>query len=244
MRVLRRFDRIVAPSPFLANELGGFCPSIIPNVVNVDAYQFELRQILEPRLLWMRAFHSIYNPAMALKCFAIILHDRPGATLVMAGVDKGLESDMRSMARDMKIEHAVRFPGFLDHKAKVREFSDADIYLNTNRIDNMPVSVIEACAMGLPVVATNVGGLPHLITNGVNGLLVPDDDAEAMAGAVNRVLNDPDLARRLSENGRLLAERSAWTSVRKLWDELFTDVLMRRQQRKGVMPKLLERSSG
>lgn len=226
-RVLRRFDKLVSPSAFLANETEkyGFWTTVIPNVVDLDAYAFKLRQKVEPKLIWMRAFHSIYNPEMALRTFANVCHDHPEATMVMAGVDKGLEGSIKSLARELGLEHAVRFPGFLDHKAKCKEFEKADIYLNTNRIDNMPVTVIEASAMGLAVVATNVGGLPDIIANGENGILVQDDNVHEMAIAVNRLLNDPALARRISENGRLLAENSAWTSVRKRWEKLFAEIL-------------------
>lgn len=235
-RVLRRFNELVTPSAFLAHEIEkyDFRASVIPNVVDLGAYTFRLRQELEPRLVWMRAFHSIYNPEMALRVFAIIRRDHPDATMVMAGVDKGLEPSIKSMAKDMGLEHAVRFPGFLDHKAKIKEFSNADIYLNTNSIDNMPVTVIEACAMGLPVVATDVGGLRDLIADGLNGILVPDGGVHEMADAVNRLLNDPVLARQISENGRLLAENCAWTNVRNRWETLFADISDREPETKAT----------
>jgi len=110
----------------------------------------------------------------------------------------------------------------------VREGHAADIFINTNRIDNMPVAVVEACAMGLPVVATAVGGVPDLLKDGETGLLVPDDDDKMMAEAIKRLLDDAELAGRLSANGRLLAERSSWEQVRPRWEELFADLTARR----------------
>jgi asparagine synthetase B (glutamine-hydrolysing) len=70
-----------------------------------------------------------------------------------------------------------------------------------------------------------VGGIPDLLTDGETGLLVPDDDDEAMAKAILRLLNDPALAGRLSANGRQLAERSSWENVRLQWEELFAQVM-------------------
>ena len=61
--------------------------------------------------------------------------------------------------------------------------------------------------MGIPVIATRVGGIPDLLKDGETGLLVPDNDHEAMARAVIRVLHDPELAARLSSSGRELAKR-------------------------------------
>jgi glycosyltransferase involved in cell wall biosynthesis len=229
-RVLRRFAELVAPSAFLANEMEkyGFSATVIPNIVDVGAYLYKVRRELAPKLIWMRAFHPIYNPEMALGVLDVIRRDHPEATLVMAGVDKGLQRLIEKLAREMNLDDAVRFPGFLDLEAKIKEFSEADIYLNTNRIDNMPVTVVEACAMGLPVVATNVGGLPDLITHGKNGLLVSDGNVQEMAEAVNRLLKDSHLSEQISRNGRLLAERSSWPSVRKCWDEAFAGLLSRK----------------
>src|SRR5262245_56483075 len=145
----------------------------------------------------------------------------------MAGQDKGLEFEIRRLAEELGLNGAVHFPGFLDMAAKVKEGDAADIYINTNHVDNMPVTVVEACAMGLPVVATAVGGVPDLLTDGETGLLVPDNDDQAMTAAIQRLLNDPALAMRLSTNGRLLAERSSWEQVRPLWERIFAEVMAR-----------------
>jgi Glycosyltransferase len=145
----------------------------------------------------------------------------------MAGKDKGLEYETRRLAEALGLNGAVHFPGFLDMAAKVREGNAADIYINTNHVDNMPVTVVEACAMGLPVVTTAVGGIPDLLTDGETGLLVPDNDDQAMTAAIHRLLNEPALATRLSTNGRQLAERSSWEKVRPLWEQLFAEVMAR-----------------
>jgi glycosyltransferase involved in cell wall biosynthesis len=107
---------------------------------------------------------------------------------------------------------------------KARFGDQGEVFLNTNRVDNMPVSVLEACAMGMPVVSTAVGGVPDLLTDGVTGLLVPDNDHDAMAEAVLRLLRDPELAGRLSTNGRRLAESCSWSVVQPQWENLFREV--------------------
>lgn len=226
-RVLGYADRLVAPSPFLAEKLGFLNSEIevIPNVLQIENYKFRLRSEIAPRLIWMRSFHPIYNPQLAVKAFAEVQRLYPQASLVMAGIDKGIENDVKNLAQTLGLKDSVRFAGFLDLKAKSREFSAADVYLNTNRIDNMPVSVIEAAALGLPVVATNVGGVPYLLQNGENGLLVADDDKKAMAEAILQLLSDARLTEKISRNGRLLAEKSAWKSVKVQWEMLFDEVL-------------------
>lgn len=224
-RVLRRGNILVSPSTFLSQDLAScFSIRVVPNIIFLDSYPFRLRKQISPRLIWMRSFHPIYNPKLALDVFASIKAEYSEATLVMAGADKGLENEIKDLARRMGLVDSIRFPGFLERSAKIREFSDADIYLNTNKVDNMPVSVVEACAMGVPVIATNVGGISHLLTNGESGLLVRDNDAIEMAEAVRELLNNPSLAERLSKNGQILAEKSSWLNVRPQWEGLFCEL--------------------
>lgn len=222
-RILGRADLLAAPSRFLEQEMSryGFQVAVIPNVIDLENYPYRERHRISPKLFWMRSFHSLYNPAMALDVYSQIRSEYPTATMVMAGVDKGLEGEIKNEARARGLGDSIRFPGFLDHEQKIGEFSTADVYLNTNRIDNMPISVVEAWAMGVPVVATNVGGLSHLIESGETGLLVADGDVNGMVSAVRSLLKDPELTRRLSVQGRTQAELSSWDSVRKKWERAF-----------------------
>jgi L-malate glycosyltransferase len=226
-RTLRRAQSLVAPSGFIAHEIGlhGFTVRVIPNVINLHEYTYCERSKIFPKLLWMRSFHAIYNPEMAIKVLARLRMIQPQATLTLAGKDKGLEDNLKMLSKQLGVDSAVRFVGFLDMKAKLEEMSDADIYLNTNRVDNMPVSVIEARAMGLPVVATNVGGLPFVIEHGIDGLLVKDNDVEGMVTEIVRLLSDPELARQISTNGRIVAEQSGWDAVRPEWEDLISEIL-------------------
>lgn len=222
---LRRADFLIAPSGFLAKKLGAeFDVQVIPNIIDLNNYPFRKRGSIKPRLIWMRSFHEIYNPQMAVKVLAALRETVPEATLTMAGKDKGLENRVKELAKQMNLDGAIKFAGFLDEKCKLKEFSEADIYINTNRIDNMPVSVLEACALGLPVIATNVGGLPYLIANGENGLLTSENDVDSMVKAIKRLLDDSNLTDKISRNGRILAERSSWKAVFPQWEAIFSQI--------------------
>lgn len=225
--VLSRADAIIAPSEYLAKAVApyGFNARVIPNVIDISKYPYRRRERLQPNLFWMRAFHEVWNPLMAIRVLAQLRAHRPDATLTIAGQDKGLENESKRLAEELGVGDAVRFPGFLNMDAKAREGDAADIFISTNRIDNMPVSVVEACAMGLPVVSTEVGGMADLITNGENGLLVPDNDDQRMVEAILALLDDPTLAAKLSEQGRALAERSSWLRVKQQLDEVFDEIL-------------------
>ncbi len=221
-RVLARARAVVAPSSFLAEAIAkrGHSITIVPNVVSEFPAAMPKRTG-DPRLLWMRSFHPIYNPLMAVDMFSLLKQKLPQATMVMAGSDKGLADATRQYAIAKGLADSISFPGFLTAEGKAKEFAGANIYINTNTIDNSPVSVIEAWAYGLPVVSTDVGGIPHLVSDGVNGLLVKSGDAEDMASKVESLINMPDLVESLTRNGRDAALRSSWDSVGPLWSSVF-----------------------
>lgn len=230
-KTLRRADFLVAPSGFLAEKIGryGFEVRLIPNVIKLEDYPYRERAAIAPRLVWMRSFHALYNPQMAIEVFARVRQSFPAATLMMAGADKGLEAETKKAAADLGFTEAeVYFAGFLDGARKIAELARGEIYLHTNVTDNMPVSVVEACALGLPVVATRVGGLPYLLTNGENGILVESKNVEMMSAAVKTLLENPALTGKISRNARRLAERSAWNSVKRDWENLFDEIYARK----------------
>lgn len=226
-RVLSRADLLAAPTPYLARAAAdaGFRAEVVPNVLDLDRYPFRLRERLAPRFLWMRTFHPVWNPEMALRGFALFRRRAGAGRLVMAGQDKGLLEPMRRLAAELGVAADVEFPGFLGPDEKVRAASAADVFVTTNRVDNTPVAVLEAAAFGLPVVSTAVGGIPDLLTDRETALLVPDDDPQALARALHTLLDEPELGARLSAAGRRLAERSSWAVVRGEWERLFGGVL-------------------
>lgn len=225
-RVLRRADKLVAPSPFLQRELDwlGLPVRVIPNHIDLALFPYHRRTNLRPRLLWMRTFHPIYNPEMAVRVVARLQRQAPDIRLTMAGSPDVSLAEVKRLAGRLGVAEPIDFVGFLDQTEKIHLASHHDIYLNTNRIDNMPVTVIEMGALGLPVIATSVGGVPDIITHGESGLLVPDDDDLAMAEAVKRLLHEPALAGRLSQAGRRFAERCAWENVRQQWEHTLTEL--------------------
>lgn len=227
-RVLKRAHAMVAPSRFLAEAVVpyGHRARIIPNVIALSDYPFTRRRCVRPRLFWMRTFHPLYNPFMALRVLERVKRVHPDASLTMGGQDKGLLAPVRAEAERMGLGDSLDLCGFVDLEGKQRLGGEggADIYINTNHVDNTPVAVIEAAALGLPIVATRVGGVEHLLRDGETGLLVDDDDDAAMADAVLRLVAEPALAERLSVNGRAMAESSAWDTVHAEWRDLFGEL--------------------
>jgi len=226
---LARASVVTAPSGYLLEEMRPYRNDIqlMPNPLNVSAYQFRLRPRPQPRLIWLRAFHEIYNPALAPRVVGLLAPDFPDVHLTMIGPDKGDGSWQRTEQTAVRVGVAGRIsrPGGVP-KVQIPACLEAgDIFLNTTKVDNTPVSVLEAMATGLCVVSTRVGGVPYLLEDGQDALLVPPDDAEAMALAIRRILTEPGLGERLSRNARAKAERFNWSAVWPQWQALLAEII-------------------
>lgn len=213
----------VAPSEYLKKsfEQAGFPTLVIPNFIQLDQYSFSQRTQLRPKLLWVRAFDQTYHPEMSLHVLAEIQQKYPEAQLCMIGPDKdGSLERCKALAVSLCLEKQVEFTGPLSKAQWIARSQEFDLFLNTSRFDNTPVSIVEAMALGLPVVSTDVGGMPYLIKNGVEGLLSPPDDVSAMVQNIQSLLDSAEKAAHLSQNARKKAESLDWLVVEKQWLQL------------------------
>jgi glycosyltransferase involved in cell wall biosynthesis len=125
----------------------------------------------------------------------------PEASLLVVG-DGPDRADLERRCAELGLDGRVRFVGGLSREAVLRVFAAADAVLLSSRWENFPHVVVEALAVGTPVVATSVGGVPEVVRDGENGLLVAPDDPEALATAIRRVLGDDGLRSRLAAAAR------------------------------------------
>ena len=218
---------LAVPSEFLREIFArhGMASEVLPNIVDLARFPFVPRLLRSaPHLVVTRNLEDIYDIATALRAFARLRSAIPDARLSIAGSGPELKN-LEALARSLGIAEAVRFLGRLDRDAVVALYADADLMLNPSRVDNMPNSVLEGLACGLPVVSTRVGGVPFIVRDGVSALLVDAGDDEAMATAALRVLRDAELARRLAATGVAEVQQYAWVRVRPRLSELYQRVL-------------------
>jgi len=223
---------VTAPSGYLGEQLRAYRADLrlIPNALELARYRFRERTRPAPRLVWMRAFHEIYDPVLAIRVLARV-RERWDATLAMIGPDKGDGSleRARAAAQELRVAGFVEFTGAVAKTAVPEWINRGDIFLNTTTVDNSPVSVLEAMACGACIVSTWVGGIPYLVRNGEEGLLVEPRNSDAMAEAVERVLRDRALAGRLSRAARAQVEACDWSVVLPQWRELLGSLTGKRQ---------------
>lgn len=213
----------VTPSLYLkeAAERMGYSASLVPNTISTSDYAFKERADLKPRLFYVRAFAALYNPHMALRVLKGLLPEYPEAKLCMVGPDKdGALGECKQLAKDLGIADKVSFPGRLSKDEWHKLSCQYDIFINTTNKDNTPVSVIEAMALGMPVVSTNPGGIPYLIEHGEDGLLVDTGDVGSMVEGLRKLLNDSGFANSIARKARLKAEAFDWDRVKLQWKEL------------------------
>ena len=209
----------VAPSQYLVeafNAEGYNNVAFIPNTIAIKEYSFLLRNQIGPRLLWVRSFAEIYHPMLALKLVEQLMPRYPDITLCMIGPEKD-GSLQKCKEYATKHDLPVIFTGKLSKEAWREKSTECDIFINTTNFDNTPVSLIEAMALGFPVVSTNVGGIPYLIEDRKDGLLVPANDVAAFAKAIDELCAHSELTQTLSVNGRKKAEGFDWENVKLHW---------------------------
>jgi glycosyltransferase involved in cell wall biosynthesis len=223
-KLLESAFAVISPSPYLQDAFSDCRPDVqlMPNALDLSSYPRRLRHRAEPKLVWLRAFRSMYAPEVAVEAFASIAADFPGASLMMIGPDRedGSLDRTKALAQHLGVTGRVSFITGVPKPEVASYLAKADIFLNTSTIDNAPVSVIEALSCGLCVVSTKVGGIPHLLQDERDSLLVPVDAGITMGAAVRRILTEHGLSAKLSENAMQKAMAFDWSTVLPRWHRL------------------------
>lgn len=221
---LSRVNAIIVPSGFLVAvfEQHGFPTNIVPNIVNLTRFRIEERPASlltpdSPHIIVTRNLEPIYDNATALRAFVFIKRAFPKAKLTVAGSGPEREA-LEELAGMLDVADAVTFTGRVDNEGMGAIYRSADVMINPSLADNMPISILEALASGVPVVSTNVGGIPYLVEHEKTALLVPPRDPKAMADAVLLLLQDPVKAIQFRLAGGESVQCYAWPHVR---DRLF-----------------------
>lgn len=225
---MKRAAVLVVPSHFLAKVFGwhGMVAQIVPNIIDLTRFHPRQEACVEAgvelggvtarplgvHLLVARNLEPIYSNETAIQALALVRKDRGDARLTIAGTGPELTA-LRRLAERLDLAGSVDFVGRLDRDAMAALYRSVDIAINPSTADNMPNSVLEALASGVPVVSTDVGGVPYIVEHGHSALLVPPRDAEAMARAVLRLLGNVELAESLARTGREEVLRYTWERV-------------------------------
>jgi L-malate glycosyltransferase len=225
--ILKQADALVVPSQYLINVFRefGIGAEAVPNIVDLGQFSFRERRPLRPHLICTRGFHPYYGVDVVVRAFVEVQKQFPEARLDLVGQGPS-EGEIRALVRDLNLT-GVNFTGVASREEIGRFYDRADIFINASRLDNMPVSIQEAFACGMPVVSTAAESIPFLVDHERTGLLSEVDDAQALAGNVIRLLQDPEFAARLASNAHQESHAYRWPEVRNRWLAIY-DSLKRR----------------
>ncbi len=219
--------QLIVPSGFLRQTFArfGMPAGEVPNIIDLErfapgAVADKRTRTHAPQLVVARNLEPLYDNATAIRALAIVRQSHAQATLVIAGTGPD-EARLKRLITAMGLQECIRFTGRLERDAMAELYRQSDCCLNPSLADNMPNSVLEALACGVPVVSTNVGGVPYIVEHETSALLVPPGDAEAMAAAVNRLLAQPALAERLRQAGLREVQRYTWSAVRPMLSRVY-----------------------
>jgi len=197
---------------------------VIPNAVDAAAAPQSRHAGVPPRVVAIGRLAAPKDALTLVRALAAV-GARPYSALVVGdGPDRrAVEAEIRSLG----LEGAVRLAG--ERRDVPRLLANADVFVLSSRSEGAPLSVLEAMAAGVPVVASAVGGVPELVADGVTGLLVSPGDPRALAAALDRLLADPALRRRLGAAAReRVRTRFDLAAMREAHLELYARELARR----------------
>jgi L-malate glycosyltransferase len=215
--IMRLADELIVPSQYLVDVFWkfGLRATAVANIIDPDRFKFKERKPLRPIFLSNRNLYPLYNVACILRAFAKIQQSYPDARLIIAG--GGSQRPMlEDLARDLKLQH-VEFRGRVSPHKMHELYDEAHIFLNSSNIDNMPGSILESFATGMPVVSTSAGGIRCIVTHEQTGLLVPRNDHDAMAAWAMCLLESPQLASNIARNAYEECASYKWDAVREKW---------------------------
>lgn len=223
---MRQAAALIVPSEFLKAVFArfGMTASIVPNIVDLAHFTNPTpHRTARRHLLVARNLEPIYDNETAIRAFSVVHRNHPDATLTIAGSGPLAES-LAELARHLGLADAVTFTGRLDRDAMAQAYRAADIAINPSVVDNMPNSVLEALASGVPVVSTSVGGVPFIVRDEQTALLVPPRSPDAMAKAILRLMDDTALSNKLLDNGLAEVQKFTWQRVWPVLGEVYGKV--------------------
>ncbi len=225
IRIMSLVDRIVPPSGFLVEVFAkfGLPATYISNIVDTTQFNFRPRPTPGPKFFHNRGMEPLYNIPCTLKAFAIVQQKYPEASLILAH-DGPLRQQLEAMVLELNLNN-VQFLGFVDQTCMRQLYEAAEIYLMSPNIDNMPGSILECFACGLPFVSTAAGGVPFIVENEKTGLLVPINDHQAMANAALRLIEEPGFATALTTQGFMECTRYQGPQVAQQWVKLYNELV-------------------
>jgi glycosyltransferase involved in cell wall biosynthesis len=222
--ILRGADAVVAQTAHMARRMREVHPReihVVPNGVDVDRFRCEREGISGRTVLYVGRFRPVKNVPLAIEAFRMLKESMPDVELHVAG--DGPEAE--SVARAAERTEGVRLVGDVPNEDVPALMAEADVLLLSSDTEGFPMTLLEAMASGLPIVATAVSGVPEIIEDGIHGVLAPRGDAVALAQGMERLLTDEGEWLRVSRRNAREAAHYSWDAVCERMETIYRGML-------------------
>ena len=211
---LTRTDQNIVLSGFLAQVFNRFqLPyTIIPNIIELDTTLFRQREILKPNFICTRAHEELYNIPCILHAFSKLQDSLSEATLTLVG-GGSLHGELMQISDNLELKN-VTFTGRVDNSEIYRHLDRADILLSAPKVDNMPVSLLEAMNAGLLVISSRVGGVPFIIEEGRTGILFESDNSDELAEKMRLSIDNQENSKSIIQQARHAVDTYRWENIK------------------------------
>jgi len=238
-RVLNAADKVLVRAPPLTSRLEdmGVEPSkmvVTPSGVRREELRLSSGEDFKEKysasdhtLLYLGRLHPMKGPQYLIMALPEILGRVPDTTLLLVGPDHGgYRSYLEDLADDLDVSESIRFTGpIYDIDQKMQAYAACNVFCLPSGYEGTSQSIFQAMAQGKPVVATEAGGIPFQVDDGVEGMLLPYGDPEAISSAILRLLEDQGLARRMGDAARKKAERFCYDRLAKQMKQIYDEVV-------------------
>ena len=219
---LKIADITTVPSLYLLdilkkNEIVG---TYLPNIIREDNVIFKVRKDFRPVFIVTRSLEKVYNIPLVIDAFKKIEEKYSDAKLFIVG-DGSLKKELEVYVNNLGIK-GIHFLGRIENTKIGEMINKADIYLNPTTADNMPISLFEAFACGIPVISTNVGGIPNFISNNKSGLLINSNDVDALVEKIEFILNNPGKMNLIIDEAYETFKKYTWNNLESQYVELYS----------------------
>lgn len=223
--ILNLTDAIAVPSEYLVRVFAefGLKATAIFNIIELDKFVFRERNKLRPLFLSNRNLEAHYGVDSVLRAFALVQQQIPDAVLTVVG-DGSQRQALETLGAELNLKQ-TSFTGRVEHDDIRGFYANSDVFLNASRIDNQPLSILEAFACGLPVVTTNAGGIPDIVTDGETGFVVAVDDHQALAQRAMKLLANDNIAATMVQKAREECRKYTWEVVCDRWLCLYRKIV-------------------
>jgi glycosyltransferase involved in cell wall biosynthesis len=195
---------------------------VIPNGVDLSRFskseeKIKDRVVYVGRLSWEKGLNYL------IEAWVSVIKAVPSAKLVIIGEGKEREA-IKKMIKELKITDSVILTGNLAYEKVPSEIKRSEIFVCPSLAEGLGIVFIEAQACGVPPIGTRVGGIPDVIQDGENGLLIEPKNSDQIRDAILKLLNDKELAKRLGERGLETCKRFEWKKILEEIDEIYQDI--------------------